>query len=111
MTNHELQSGIISGLDVGTTKVCAVIAQVDDEGRMNLLGVGQTPATGIRKGMVVSVKETIASIEAAVSEAENQADVKMDGVYVALSGEQVRSMNNAGVITVSRGESRVPSTS
>ncbi|MCH7938538.1 MAG: cell division protein FtsA [Candidatus Marinimicrobia bacterium] len=111
MTNHELQSGIISGLDVGTTKVCAVIAQVDDEGRMNLLGMGRTAATGIRKGMVVSVKETIASIEAAVSEAENQADVKMDGVYVALSGEQVRSMNNAGVITVSRGESRVPSTS
>ncbi len=110
MNNRELQPSLISGLDVGTTKICAVIAQIDDEGRMNLLGVGQAPSTGIRKGMVVSVKETIASIEAAVSEAENQADVKMDGVYVALSGEQIRSMNNAGVITVSRGESRVPST-
>lgn len=110
MTNHETQPRLISGLDVGTTKVAAVIAQVDEFGRLALLGVGCAPSIGIRKGMVVNVKETVASIEAAVEEAENQADVKMDGVYVALSGEQVRSMNNAGVITVSRGESRMPST-
>lgn len=110
MTTHETQPRLISGLDVGTTKVAAVIAQVDEHGQLALLGVGCVPSTGIRKGMVVNVKETIASIEAAVEEAETQADVKMDGVYVALSGEQVRSMNNAGVITVSRGESRMLST-
>lgn len=108
MTRHETQPRLISALDIGTTKACAVIAQVDENSRLNLLGVGRAPSTGMRKGMVVNVKETIASIEAAVEEAEAQADVKMDGVYVALSGEQVRSMNNAGVITVSRGESHMP---
>ncbi|MFB0515954.1 MAG: cell division protein FtsA [Candidatus Neomarinimicrobiota bacterium] len=108
MTTHETQPRLIAALDVGTSKVCAVIARVDENGRLNLLGVGSAPSTGMRKGMVVNVKETVTSIEAAVEEAEAQADVKMNGVYVALSGEQIRSMNNAGVITVSRHESRMP---
>ena len=107
-TQHEIQPRLISALDVGSSKVCAVIAQVDESSKLTLSGVGCAPSTGMRKGMVVNVKETIASIEAAVEEAETQADVKMDGVYAALSGEQVRSMNNAGIITVSRSESRMP---
>jgi cell division protein FtsA len=107
MTALDTQPRLISTLDIGTTKICAVIAQVDD-GELKLLGVGTTPSTGMRKGMVVDVRETVAAIEKAVSDAETQADVKMDGAYVALSGEQVRSMNNAGVITVSRGESHLP---
>ncbi|MBA7482762.1 Cell division protein FtsA [subsurface metagenome] len=107
MTTHETQQRLISALDVGSSKVCAVIALVDDNSKLTLLGVGHAPSTGMRKGMVVNVKETIASIEAAVGEAETQADLKMDGIYVAISGEQVRSINNTGVITVSRGESRI----
>lgn len=107
-TQHETHPRLISALDVGSSKVCAVIAQVDESSKLTLSGVGCAPSTGMRKGMVVNVKETIASIEAAVEEAETQADVKMDGVYAALSGEQVRSMNNAGIITVSRSESRMP---
>ncbi|MFC1535537.1 cell division protein FtsA [Candidatus Neomarinimicrobiota bacterium] len=107
MTALDAQPRLISTLDIGTTKICAVIAQVDDD-ELKLLGVGTTPSTGMRKGMVVNVRETVAAIEKAVSDAEAQADVKIDGAYVALSGEQVRSMNNAGVITVSRGESHVP---
>lgn len=110
MPTHETQPRLISALDIGTTKVCAVIAQVDEKSQLNLLGAGNAPSTGMRKGMVVNVNDTIASIEAAVEEAETQADVKMDGVYVALSGEQVRSMNNTGVITVSRSESHMPHT-
>lgn len=107
MTALDAQSRLISSLDIGTTKICAVIAQVDND-ELKLLGVGTAPSTGMRKGMVVNVRETIEAIEHAVSTAEAQADVKMDGAYVALSGEQVRSMNNAGVITVSRGESHIP---
>lgn len=107
-TQHETRPRLISALDVGSSKVCAVIAQVDESSNLMLSGVGCAPSRGMRKGMVVNVKETIASIEAAVEEAETQADVKMDGVYAALSGEQVRSMNNAGIITVSRSESRMP---
>ena len=107
-TQHEIQPRLISALDVGSSKVCAIIAQVDESSKLTLSGVGCAPSTGMRKGMVVNVKETIASIEAAVEEAETQADVKMDGVYAALSGEQIRSMNNAGIITVSRSESRMP---
>ncbi|UCH09726.1 MAG: cell division protein FtsA [Fidelibacterota bacterium] len=102
------RSRLIAALDIGTTKVCAVMAQVDEAGQLNLLGVGRASSTGMRKGLVVNVKETITAIEKAVEEAEAQADVSMDGVYVALSGEQIRSMNNTGVITVSREEPRVP---
>ncbi len=107
MTNHESHPRLISALDVGNSKVCAVIARVNESGNLTLLGVGRTESRGMRKGMVVNVKDTIAAIEAAVAEAENQADLKMDSVYAAISGEQVRSMNNAGIITISRGESHV----
>ncbi len=110
MSTSELSNRIISALDMGTTKICAVIAEIDEHGDLKLLGVGRAPSTGIRRGMIVNIKETISSIEDAVTEAETQADIKMDGVYVSLSGEQIRSMNNTGVIAVSRGDARMPST-
>ncbi len=110
MNNHNGTPRILAALDLGTTKVCAAIAQVTQEGQLTLLGVGTAPSAGLRKGLVVNVKDLIAAIEEAVSEAESRADVKMDGVYVALSGEDIRSMNNSGVITVSRGDSRQPYT-
>ena len=110
MNNNHAQPRILAALDLGTCKVCAVIAQLSEDGRLSMLGVGTAPSAGLRKGLVVNVKETIASIDAAISEAESQADVKMDGVYVAISGEDIRSMNNMGVITVSRGDSRLPHT-
>ena len=108
MTNHESHPRLISALDVGNSKVCAVIARVNESGNLTLLGVGRTASGGMRKGMVVNVKDTIAAIETAIEEAENQADLKMDSVYAAISGEQVRSMNNTGIITISRGESHAP---
>ena len=86
MPTKEMPPKLISALDIGTSKVCAVIAQVDETGKMDLLGVGTALSTGIVKGMVDNVRATIRSIESAVEEAEAQADVKMDGVYVALSG-------------------------
>ncbi|MCH7497042.1 MAG: cell division protein FtsA [Candidatus Marinimicrobia bacterium] len=110
MPNHNGQLRMISALDLGTSQACAAIAMLDEDGQLSVLGTGRAPMAGLRKGQVVNVQETIASIEAAVSEAETRADVRMDGVYVALSGEDIRSMNNTGVITISRGDPRQPHT-
>ena len=108
MARYELQPDYISALDIGTSATTAAIAQVNDDGQLELLGVGTAPSTGIRKGMVVNVKETISAIEGAVIEAETQADVKMDAVYVSISGEHIRSINNSGVISIGSADSRRP---
>lgn len=107
MVMYDLQPGLVSALDIGTSTTSAAMAQVDEDGQLHLLGVGQAPSSGIKKGIVVNMKETVAAIETSVIEAESQANLKMDGVYVALSGEHVRSMNNSGVISINGSDTRM----
>ncbi len=90
-----------TGLDVGTTKVCAVVAEATEEGELSILGVGDRPCRGLERGMVVNLEETIQAVSEAVRAAEQMAGVQVRSVHAGIAGEHVRSINSTGVIGVS----------
>ena len=95
--------GTSVGLDVGTTKVCCIIAQSDGNGGdMKLLGAGVAPSHGVKRGTVVDIDATIQAIEDAVQKAETMANVKVSEAYVGLSGDHIRGLNTQGAIAISK---------
>ena len=90
----------IAGLDIGTTKTCAVVAASGPDG-LEIIGVGEAPSTGMRKGVVTDLEETVKAIEAATERAERMAGVHVTHVYVGVTGEHIASTNNRGVVAVS----------
>ncbi len=100
---------IISGIDIGTTKIAVVIAEwVKAEKQINILGVGEAPSQGLKKGIVVNMNQTVESLTNALSTAERQADVEVDSAFVGITGDHIRGINYSGVITVSKGSNRQP---
>ncbi len=91
---------IIAGLDIGTTKTCAVVAEAGPDG-LEIIGIGEAPSTGMRKGVVTDLEETVKAIEAATEKAERMAGVHVAHVYVGVTGEHIASTNNRGVVAVS----------
>jgi cell division protein FtsA len=94
----------IAGLDIGTTKTCAIIAANGPDG-LEVIGVGEAPSLGMRKGVVTDLEETVKSIEVATERAERMAGVHVSQVYVGITGEHVSSTNNHAVVAVA-GEGR-----
>jgi cell division protein FtsA len=94
----------IAGLDIGTTKTCAVIAASGPDG-LEIIGVGESVSTGMRKGVVTDLEATVHAIEAATEKAERMAGVHVSHVYVGVTGEHMQSTNNRGVVAVT-GEDR-----
>jgi len=99
-----LRNETIAGLDIGTTKTCAVVATSTPRG-IDIIGVGEAPSTGLRKGVITDLEETVRSIEAATERAERMAGVHISHVYVGVTGEHVQSANSRGVVATS-GEDR-----
>ena len=98
---------IVVGLDLGTTKICAVIGEVQSDGLINIVGVGMVPSKGLRKGVVVNIENTIASVKAAVSEAERMAGVQVGSVFAGIAGGHIKVFNCHGVIAVSRKDKEI----
>jgi cell division protein FtsA len=96
------QQQVICGLDIGTTKIAAVIAEQVAEGPPRLLGMGCVPSRGLRRGVVVNLDHTASDIEDAVQIAEDKSGISVDRVWAGLAGEHVRSVNSRGVIPVSK---------
>ncbi len=94
----------IAGLDIGTTKTCAIVASVTADG-LEIIGVGEAPSAGLRRGVITDLEETVRSIEAATERAERMAGVRISQVHVGVTGEHIRSTNNRGVVAIS-GEDR-----
>lgn len=92
----------IVGLDLGTTKIACIVAQVGDTGAAEVVGVGITPSHGLRRGVVTDLEEAADSIRAAVDEAEHGAGIKVEEVYTGIAGDHIRSMNSKGVVAISR---------
>ncbi|HLA24146.1 MAG TPA: cell division protein FtsA [bacterium] len=97
----------IVGLDIGTTKVCAVVGEGDDGGDVQIAGVGLVPSSGIRKGVVVDIEATTRAIGEAVDRAERMAGMKVDSLYASVSGEHIGSTNSRGVVAISRGDHEI----
>ena len=92
----------IVGIDVGTTKVCTVVAQVGDGGRANILGVGLTPSKGLDKGVVVNIDDAVASIATSVEKAERLSGYRIGSAFVGVSGRHINSINSSGVVAIAR---------
>ncbi|TES92697.1 MAG: cell division protein FtsA [Candidatus Cloacimonadota bacterium] len=95
---------LIVGLDLGTTKISACIAEVNEKSEVNIVGVGTTPSYGLRRGVVVNLDKTVQGIRQAIGEAELMAGVKVNNVVVGIAGDHIKSFNSRGVIAVSRTE-------
>jgi cell division protein FtsA len=91
---------IFTGLDVGTTKMCAIIGQVEPDGHMTILGVGSTPSVGLRRGIVIDMEETIESIRSAIRKAEEIAHVAIHDVFVGIAGGHIQSHNSTGMVEI-----------
>lgn len=89
----------IVGLDIGTTKVCAIVGLFSENG-LEIIGVGIVPSKGIRKGVVINIDETVDSIKKAVAEAEGMAGFKIKSAYVGIAGGHIKSYNSTGVIAI-----------
>ena len=91
---------IIVGLEVGTSKVCAVVGEVLDDGNIMIVGVGQVASEGVRKGEIVDIEAAVQSIHTAVADAEESAGVEIHNVYASVSGGHIRCFNNRGSVAV-----------
>ena len=89
-------SSIIVGLDIGTSKICAVVGEVNDGGALNIIGIGQAKSRGIRKGEIVDASAASEDIRNAVVEAEQMADAEIRSVYLGITGAHIRGFNNRG---------------
>jgi cell division protein FtsA len=92
---------IIVGLDIGTTKVCTIVATVDENQKLNILGIGKSSSEGLTRGVVTNIDKTVASIRKAVEMAELQSGVKIRSVNVGIAGDHIKSFPSYGVITIS----------
>ena len=100
MSMNSDSSEIIVGLDLGTTKVSAVVGEVDEDG-ITILGVGNVPCRGLRKGVVSNIEWTVRSIREAVEAAQNMAGVEIQSVYAGVAGGHIRSQMSDGVCAIS----------
>jgi cell division protein FtsA len=96
---------IIVGLDIGTTKIACIAGEVTEDG-VDIIGIGTAPSKGLRRGVVVNIDATVASIQQAVDEAENMAGCEISAVYAAISGAHVRGINSHGIVAVKDREVR-----
>ncbi len=84
----------IAAIDIGTTKIIAIIGYISDDGTLEILGTGQTSSKGVKRGMVLNIEETASAIREAVTMAENESQLKFDEVYVGIAGQHIRSFKN-----------------
>jgi cell division protein FtsA len=94
---------LVVGLDVGTTKICAVVGEYGPEG-VDVVGIGTSPSTGLRKGVVVNIEQTVQSIKKALEEAELMAGCEIRSVYAGIAGSHIKGFNSHGIIAVKGGE-------
>src|SRR5512135_722114 len=96
---------VVVGLDIGTTKICAIVGEITDEG-IDIIGIGTHPSKGLRKGVVVNIDATVASIKRAIEEAEHMAGCEITTVYTGIAGGHVKAFPSHGVVAIKEKEVR-----
>jgi len=91
---------LIVGLDIGTSKIVALVAEVPPEGGINILGMGAAPSRGLKKGVVVNIEATVSAIQRALEDAELMANCKITQVYTGIAGSHIRSLNSHGMVPI-----------
>lgn len=100
MSKPREPKNMLVGLDVGTAKIVAVVAEVLEDGALNIIGMGQTPSRGLKKGMVVNIESTVQAIQRAVEEAELMADCTIHEVFTGIAGSHIKSVNSHGMVAI-----------
>ncbi len=95
---------MVVGLDIGTSKVVAMVAELGDEGQLQVVGIGAQESRGLKRGIVANIESTVLSIKRAIEEAELMADCKINAVTVSMGGNHISSMNSHGIVAIQAGE-------
>ncbi len=95
-----LDKNLIVGLDIGTTKVAALVGEVAADGMLEIIGVGSHPSRGLKRGVVVNIEATVQSIQQAIEEAELMADCEIHKPYIGIAGSHIRGMNSHGIVAI-----------
>ena len=104
---HKKENPIIVGLDIGTTKIAAIVSQRDQHGKLQVLGLGKSPSLGVTRGEVTNIKQTTDAIIEAVMEAEKQSGHKINVVYVGIAGQHIASKQNRGIYTLPNADEEI----
>ena len=91
---------LVVGLDIGTSKVVAIVGEIKSDGALEIIGIGSHPSRGLKKGVVVNIESTVQSIQRAVEEAELMAGCEIHSVYAGIAGSHVRSLNSHGIVAI-----------
>ena len=97
----------IVGLDIGTSKVVAIVGEVYENNEIEVIGIGSHPSRGLSRGVVVNIESTVHSIQKAVEEAELMAGCDINSVYAGIAGNHIRSLNSHGIVAIQDNEVRI----
>ena len=100
------QENVIVAIDVGTTKICVLVAQQTSNGQLNIIGIGKAPSLGLARGIVVDIAPAVQSIKTALKEAELMAGCTIESAYIGISGSHIQSLNSHGMVPIKHGEVR-----
>ena len=106
MENNE----IIVGLDIGTTKICAIVGRKNEYGKIDILGVGKAESAGVSRGVVTNIQKTVAAIKSAVDQATAKSNVDIKVVHVGIAGQHIKSLRHRGTIVRGNGEDEIEQT-
>jgi cell division protein FtsA len=96
----KVERNLIVGLDIGTSKVAAIVGELTSDGNIEIIGIGSTPSRGLKKGVVVNLESTVQSIQRAIEEAELMAGCQIKSVYAGIAGSHIRSLNSHGIVAI-----------
>jgi cell division protein FtsA len=94
------ERNLVVGLDIGTSKVAAIVGEITSDGNIEIIGIGSTPSRGLKKGVVVNLESTVQSIQRAIEEAELMAGCQIRSVYAGIAGSHIRSLNSHGIVAI-----------
>ena len=100
MSRNKENKKLIVGLDIGTSKIAAIVSEIGPEGGFEIIGMGSHPSRGLRKGVVVNIETTVNAIQRALEEAELMADCKIREVYTGIAGSHIKSFNSQGMVAI-----------
>src|SRR3954463_15275269 len=100
LSGRKETKNLIVGLDIGTSKIAAIVAEMKPEGGFEVVGMGSSPSRGLKKGVVVNIEATVNAIQRALEEAELMADCKIARVFTGIAGSHIRSFNSTGMVAI-----------
>ena len=104
MSRDREDKNLIVGLDIGTSKIVAIVGELQPEGTVKVIGLGQHISRGLKKGVVINIESTMQSIQSALEEAELMADCKINNVYTGIAGSHIKSLNSHGMVKIKDAE-------